>query len=95
MNKKTVIVLTLDEVKDAVIKHFVNFYVSSPVHLANLLREGKFHDELPNFKNMTTQQLVTLYKENGVVLSLNLVDVNFVVVRVDNSKLEVLFENKE
>jgi hypothetical protein len=65
MQKKTVLVLTVQEAKEAMVKHYTDFLVSNPTHLSTLIRDGKL-DELPNFATVTPSQVTQMYRDNAV-----------------------------
>lgn len=93
MQKKTVVLLNANDLKEAMVKHYTDYLVANPAHLADLLRAGKL-DELPNLSTATLAQLAQMYRENhagGDVAAREGVD----LVLVQNAgTLEVLYERQ-
>ncbi len=92
MQKKTVLVLTVQEAKDAMVQHYTNFLVSNPTHLATLIRDGKL-DELPNFATVTPLQVTQMYRENAVGADVAQREgVDCVYVQLTDNSVHVVYE---
>lgn len=65
MQFKSVVVLTVDEAREHLVAHFTQFLTKNPVHLSSLLRNGKI-SELPNFATASPEQVMQLFRDNGV-----------------------------
>jgi hypothetical protein len=89
MQKKTVLVLSITEAKEELVKHFTKFLVDNPAHLSTLLREGKLN-ELPNFSTMSPAQVTQMFRDNQVLPA---VDVDAVLVQ-NRVTLEVVAEKQ-
>ena len=91
MQKNTVLVLTLEETREALVKHYTNFLVSNPAQLASLMREGRL-DDLPNLATANSRQLTKMYRENKVGDTLAAEEkVDTICVNVDCDTLEVVY----
>lgn len=90
MQFKSVVVLTVDEAREDLVKHFTEFLTKNPSHLSALLREGKLN-ELPNFATVTLAQVMQLYRDNEVGKSVVGTTVDTVLVQ-NGTVLEVVYE---
>lgn len=65
MQNRNVMILSVEEAKQLLVKKVVDFYLSTPSLLESLILEGKFN-ELPNFANKSYKDIVDMCVVNNV-----------------------------
>ncbi len=95
MMKKTMIVIDAAEARDALVKHYTDFLVSNPNHLAALLREGRLSAEIPNVGSLKDAALASMLRDNGIgaIIASN-EGVDVVALHVSSFDLQIVYAAK-
>lgn len=89
---KNTLVLSVDEAKEALVKHYTDFLISNPVHLADMLRQGTFNTEVPNLRNAKPDALGVMLRDNGVGADLATANnVDMVVLHTGVLEMQVIY----
>lgn len=90
MQKQVLVVLTVDQVREALADHYADFLTSNKDSLLTMIRTGKLTD-VPNLQNKSADDLAKLYRENLVGATVAKVEqVNMVAVQI-GTRLEVVY----